>query len=286
MLLIAGAPAIASAAPCEKADAAPTRAALVDDTHVVACYGRDTCWHFDLAARTWSEGASLPPAPPDPPPPTGDPQTFSTTLRVCGADHKDCRELSVANLAPINDPRVVYNEDRSIAALLGTEPMVTTFDAKTEKPLATIRGWKTSMPPPLITAAYLTGDTLIVFVHYSPVSSQGRLFDARTGKRIAGAGDGGEIEEDIVDLGRDRRLFRKFDSDALLVQNTRTGRVLQTLQLGAPRSRNALHAATFLLAQTAEHGLLVAMRGDVESGLIVYDPKANKQTRYPVPTCK
>lgn len=270
LLLVALAPSLAAAAPCEQRGAVLADARLVDEGHVVACYA--SCWSFDLATRAWTPTGPLPHAAEPPPPavPPGVPATFTTTLVPC----KTCKELTAVDVAPYAGARVDFNEDHSLVAVQASFTTVNIFDANTEKRLATIRAWKTPMGP-AYQSWVLTGDRFIAFVSYSPVSSVGRIFDARTGKRVADVGDGTDVEEDAIAVGRPAlRMFRKFDSGVRWLQDLTSGRVVQRFDVGNDGVR--------LEAQA--HGVFVGLGAG--HPLVVYDIAANKQAHYEVPTCK
>lgn len=290
VLVVVAMPAIAQADPavCAKPDAEASKARLTADA-VEACFDA-TCLRLPFATKKWELGkdwaeASAPPA-------AGKPEAVT----VCVKPGVACRAVE---LDPVNG-KVVANAARTLVALVGPPVPVTgvkgageeepilLFDVAAQKQVATLHGWRTPMGNP---AAFqqlkFLGDTLYATISYTPVSSQGRLFDGKTGRQLAtiGGADQDVDETAVVELGKGTYAFGAFAGAKVLVYDAATGRSHPSIALAAPKS-TATIAQLALFQRTADGALLVVLRGDAQSGVTLIDTQSRNGQRVGVPHCR
>ncbi|HTR53052.1 MAG TPA: RCC1 domain-containing protein [Kofleriaceae bacterium] len=216
---------------CVRAGSTSSQTRIVDGA-VIACYEMpqqgvdgDDCWRFDLATRAWSFATRQPHADASAPPPQVEATTTEAT--VCKRDGSDCKVVPLPHLAITRDDRIegATNADRSIVAVWASGP-VYVYDA-TGRRLSQIAPWTTPMSSSVETA-HVLGDVIEVQVADTPVSVAIRLYDARTGKKIAGVMTGASMDRDFepVALGGTRYAFLTFDSGGIVVVDVATGRQL------------------------------------------------------------
>ncbi len=246
-----GSNATAAQAPDAAVPAAPTcipgEATFIDvrsvDGALVACYvvpqqggDADHCWRFDLATRAWSFASQLPHATVSARP--AQVTATATAATVCKPDGTDCRTVPLSGITAGPDDAIVgaTNADRTIVAVLAGTGPVHVFDA-TGKRLATIKPWRTAMDdegPAFFRAAHVLGNVLEVRIADTPMSSASRLYDARTGKKIADVFRGKPMDDTVepVELGGSYYAFVTMDTRTIITVDVATGKQLASYPLG------------------------------------------------------
>jgi len=267
----------AEAGECVPGDAS-VDSARIASAGVVVCY--DRCWRLDYATQKWTVVDTPAPEPVVPPP--APKLALATKLHVCAPD---CRDVTVAGIAAINGGDVAESADRSLLAVRGPatdkgQP-VHVFDAVAGTQLSTIHSWKTEMGDPAdFQRVAFAGRALYVAVSASPVSSEGRLYDPRTGKQLGRIGGAGAMIDESValDLGGDRWAFAAFYAGELYVSDVATGKRLSSIRSGP---REGGYTALQLVGKT-----LVGVRDTARGGVMLYDVDKRKASHHAVPACK
>jgi hypothetical protein len=270
-----------------------------------------TCWQFSLQDRTWRATApdtlpdpSTPPNPaaPDPiPAPRPFRVAITSTLRVCAPDGTACATIDVPTTSAISEANdeIATNADRSLVAIIGdfvplakggAERPIYLFDAGHGRLIATIHPWNTPMgEPAFFHGVRFLGDTLLVWIADTPVSSAGRLYDGHTGKRLADVGGKNHslADDASVELGGGVWAFESFGGADLVVHDVVHGTRLSSIKTAAKGAAEELQVASLALLERAADGrTVVAIRGDVRSGITLIDRVTRTSTREAVPTCK
>jgi hypothetical protein len=270
----------------------------LDAAGLTLCFEAGTCLRLDLATRAWSATDAAPPTASAPPTPTSK-TTFSTTLHVCDLAGKDCHDVPAPSVAGLGDDDVVASADGSLVAVIspprptklgGSERPIFLYDAPTGRLITTIHPWKTGMGDPFFfRGARFLGETLFVAIAQSPVSSSGRLYAGRTGKRLADVGGKDRDLDDLpatdLDLGGGRWAFPTFDSNELVVHDVKTGRRLPSIALGGARDK-PIGPGLPLLQKTADGRALIAVRGGPVPEVTVVELATRKASFHQVPLCK
>jgi hypothetical protein len=278
--------AVIAARPAEARDCvtpgAEVKTAEVDGDGVAACFDGG-CWRFELASRTWKidQLARADVLPVATPPTT----KITTAIQVCGAPGA-CGMVEVPDLGLLGLDDVVESGDRSRVALHGpakaTERPIQLFDAASGKRVALIRPWRTPMGnPAFFRSVRFAGPALVVMIASSPVTATGRLYDARSGRRLHEIGRGRELDESGAALGAAHWVFAAFESGELFVHDVTSGQLVATI---ATRDPKTPPDGLALLATTAT-GAVVALPREPRAGLTVIEP-SRKHARYPVPLCE
>jgi hypothetical protein len=267
----------AEANPCVAIDTTVDISQIESDG-VVVCY--DTCWRLDYATRKWTAVDKPAPKPETPVP--APKLAFASKVHVCTPD---CHDITLPDVAAINKRDVSESADRSWLAVSGPSTFkkrpIYVFDAVTGKLLSTIQGWKTGMGDPAsFQRVAFVGPALFTAISDSPVSTNGRLFDPRSGRRLAEiGGKRAELDESIaLDLGGNLWAFGAFDGGELYVYDVVTGNQQRSILSGPKRGG---YAALQLVGKT-----LVGVRGSAGGGVLLYDVGKKTATHHTVPVCK
>lgn len=217
--------------------------ARVRDGAMLACFGvpnqranRDDCWRIDLSTGAWRFAARRPHAEP-----AGRARVTATatSATACSPDGSDCRTIPLSGVIVHPDDSLsgATNADRSLVAVWASGP-VYVFDAAGKR-RATIAPWPTPMSgagngPSVFRAAHVLGTVLEVRIADTPMSSEIRLYDALTGRRIADVFGGQPMDDTIepIALGGTRYAFVTIDARAVLVVDVATGAQLASYPLG------------------------------------------------------
>jgi hypothetical protein len=287
--VVAFAPAVAAAAPCvDRASALRDQA--VSDAQVALCFDQPaSCWTFDVAAKAWT------PANPDaskhvwnaaqpaPAPASIAPARLTANIKTCAKAGKDCRAIDLPDAAAADSTTVVATADRSLVALYGARGALSLFDGKSEKLIAQIKPWKTTMADSIESAQFL-GQTLLVRENDSPVSSAARLFDRR-GTKLADAGPGVGLTDEVIAVSADEWAFTTLATNRVYVDNVKTGKHVAMIAAVAGKSPNQL-AGVAIVHRTADAKTLVIASGDPASGVVLYDIATRTSKRFTPPVCK
>lgn len=248
-------PALAAAAPCEKADAEAWNV-KASDAGLTACFqdGR-SCWTFDGTAWTPAAAKALPA------PGEGEINRGLVEVKQTSADGKR---------AFVRDE----NDGKKLALV----------DAATKKPIAQIPIWKTPMMDNGFMLYGFVDDTAVVWLSNSPVSSQARLYGPK-GKILAKVGPDDIAENAVLALGNHQWLFPNFDSNEAYVYDVTNGKRLATLSLATRRVVKAGGRTGDAIIALAG-GKVWAMQGPADSGAVVYEVATKQQNRVSLPLCK
>ncbi|HPH66227.1 MAG TPA: hypothetical protein PLF40_10800 [Kofleriaceae bacterium] len=274
----AAAPPAASA--CIPRDAAFNVAKL--DGALTLCTIEKACWRVDVAADKWQPS---PTTLPDPEPAVDAVEVTAQGFKICNPATKACETIALPKVETddLGSTRAVVNEDQSLLAVFTGQEALRVFDLKTRKQLYTVKPTKSAMN--FIGAARFIGPALYVMSSHSPVSSSGKLVNARTGKLITDIGKkGGPVDELMpLALGGDRYAFATWMLDKLLIINVKTGKVLKKVALGG-NPKMPLEGLT-LLALTPDNKI-VAVADSIGIALVqVIDPVTGARTVLKAPGC-
>lgn len=277
----------ALARPATKASCIPRDAifstAKYDGT-LTLCTSDEACWRVDIAADKWSPTAKIAiPMVDSPDAVEVSPQGF----KICNPSTKACEPITLPKVSTADEmggTRALTNEDQSLIAVSQAQGPLRVFDLKTRKLLHTVKPLKAVMTG--IANARFIGAALYVMSGSTPISSSGRLYNARSGKLMLDIGKKGADVDELMPLalGADRYAFATWMLSKMLIVNVKTGKVLKQFPLGGDATKPV--DALVLLALTADSKIL-AVATTLETALVqIIDPLTGARTVLKAPACK
>ncbi len=219
-------------APCVKKDAIAEIWIAGDGVSV--CYASDprTCWQIDAAK---GEFTSKDPAAWKAPDKIDTITVDATGIKHCKPDGSDCKTIATKDYK--DGGTAIANADRTLVAAWaqGGAPMLRVYETRRGRVVYTVAAWSgpSSDSPSAIQRARFTGDTLVVWNAYTPVSSGARMFVAKSGKKLGDVGGKNLTihEGEAVQLDGTKWLFAGFDEQKLFVHDVATGKLDRTIEI-------------------------------------------------------
>ena len=253
------------------------------DGALTLCSTDEACWRVDVAADKWSPTAKVDI-------PMGESadavEVTSAGFKICNPATKVCETITLPKVDTADEmggTRALTNEDQSLIAVSQMQGPLRVFDLKTRKLLHTVKPLKSVMTA--ISNARFLGSSLYVMSGATPISSSGRLYNARTGNLMLEIGKkGADVDEHMpLALGGDRYAFATWMLSKMLIVDVKTGKVIKQFALGGD-PKKPVDALT-LLALMPDNKIL-AVATTLETALVqIVDPLTGARTVLKAPGC-
>ena len=253
------------------------------DGALTLCTSDEACWRVDIAADKWSPTAKITIPMGESPDAV---EVSSQGFKICNPSTKACETIVLPKVDTADEmggTRALTNADQSLIAVSQAQGPLRVFDLKTRKLLHTVKPLKSMMTA--ISNVRFLGSTLYVMSAATPISSSGRLYNARTGKLMLDIGKkGADVDEHMpLALGGDRYAFAAWMLSKMFIVNVKTGKVLKQFPLGGDPKKPV--DALILLANVSDNRIL-AVATTMETALVqVVDPLTGFRTVLKAPGC-